>query len=327
MVGSVDEKYIAAAHRALSGFPVTPTKVDLVWQSENITFRVFDAKTRSKYVLRLHRRDYHTLDELNSERAWTQALNDAEIAAPKAFLARNGEHFHAVDIPGEAARYAGMTLWMEGTPLVELLEADPTDPIHEDHFRRIGALAAKLHTQTSAWVRPEGFQRQALDKDGLVGDVPVWGHFCEHPQLTDSERKMMLLAGAQICDMLDDYGQGVSNFGLIHADLHCENILVTGDSIAPIDFDDAGFGWHMYDLAVILFAERDRPQFEAFKDAVLDGYQALRPLSKTDLRMLPLFILLRAMVLIGWLNQRPELTDDTYFRQLRDTVKTGCGRL
>jgi hypothetical protein len=62
MVGSVDEKYIAAAHRALAAFPVTATKVDLVWQSENITFRVHDAVNRLKYVLRLHRQDGTRLD-------------------------------------------------------------------------------------------------------------------------------------------------------------------------------------------------------------------------------------------------------------------------
>jgi Ser/Thr protein kinase RdoA (MazF antagonist) len=324
MVGKVDEKYITAAHRALAAFPVTPSTVDLVWQSENITFRVFDANTQSKYVLRLHRWDYHTLNELNSERAWTLALNDAGITAPHAVLTRSGTHFHTVDIPGEAARYAGMTLWLEGTPLVELLEADASDPAHEDYFRQIGALAATLHTQAGAWPLPDGFERQALDKDGLIGATPFWGNFWEHAQLTDTEKQMMLQMRTRMCEILDAYGQNERNFGLIHADLHCENILLTEDGVAPIDFDDAGFGWHMYDLAVILFAERDRPQFEVFKDAVLVGYQSLRPLSKTDLDMLPVFILLRAMVLIGWLNQRPELADDAYFQELRDTVMAGC---
>jgi Ser/Thr protein kinase RdoA (MazF antagonist) len=254
-------------------------------------------------------------------------LNDAGITAPQSVLTRNGTHFHTVDIPGETARFAGMTVWLEGTPLVELLEADPTDPIHREHFRQIGALAATLHDQTVEWALPDGFERQALDKDGLIGDAPFWGNFWEHPQLTDSERGQVLQTRAQMCELLDSYGQSASNFGLIHADLHCENILVTEGGVAPIDFDDAGFGWHMYDLAVVLFAERARPQFEAFKDAVLAGYQAHRPLSKTDLDMLPVFILLRAMVLIGWLNQRPELADDKYFQELKETVRSGRKRL
>lgn len=318
------EKFMAAADRALAAFPITPAKVELHWESENVTFRVTEAETGARFVLRLHRHDYHTIKALNSERVWTQALGEAGIAAPVAVLTRMGEHFHSVDMPGEPPRFAGMTQWMEGTPMVGLVDAEPDLPEHIESFRQIGVLTATLHDQSSAWTIPPDFERHVMDSEGLIGEAPFWGRFWEHPDLTDAESRLMLRGRDQVCAAIAAYGQTPANYGLIHADLHTENILITDTGVAPIDFDDAGFGWHVYDLAVVLFSERDKPQYAAFRAAVLAGYQERRALTDRDLAMLDVFILIRAMVLIGWVYQRPEVDNDGYFEELRDTVCAGC---
>ena len=36
---------------------------------------------------------------------------------------------------------------------------------------------------------------------------------------------------------------------------------IAPDFLAVIDFDDAGFGWHLYDLAVALIGYQDHPDF------------------------------------------------------------------
>ena len=317
------EKYTCAGRRALTAFPVNPGSdnpgnVELVWESENITFRITDADTGARYVLRLHRHDYHTINALNSERAWTQALGQSGLEVPVAVLTHTGQHFHRLDMPDEPARFAGMTLWMEGTPMVGLVDANPGDPAHIARFKQIGTLAARLHNQSAAWPVPAGFERPPLGLDGLLGEAPVWGRFWEHADLTAEQSRQILSLRDRLRDLLKSYGQTRDNFGLIHADLHTENVLITESGVAPIDFDDSGFSWHMYDLAVILFAERDKPQFEQFRDAVIDGYRLQRELSERDLAMLPSFILIRALVLIGWVEQRPEVDNDGYFEQLRD---------
>jgi Ser/Thr protein kinase RdoA (MazF antagonist) len=319
------KKYTAAARRALEAFPVNPGpdnagKVELVWESENITFRITDADTGARYVLRLHRHDYHSINGLNSERAWTQALGQAGLEVPVAVPTRSGEHFHRLELPGEPDRFAGMTLWMEGTPMVGLVDANPADPAHIERFKQIGTLAARLHNQSVAWPVPTGFERPPMDADGLLGEAPIWGRFWEHTDLTGIQRDQILSLRERLRDLLKSYGQSGESFGLIHADLHTENILTIETGIAPIDFDDSGFGWHMYDLAVVLFAERDKPQFAQFRDAVIEGYRLRRELSPRDLAMLPAFILIRALVLIGWVEQRPEVDNDGYFEQLRDLV-------
>ena len=74
-----------------------------------------------------------------------------------------------------------------------------------------------------------------------------------------------------------------------------------------IDFDDAGFGWHQYELAVAIFYYQGTPYFDTIRDAIIAGYLTERPLSKADIELLPIFGLIRSMVLLGWIEQRPEL--------------------
>ncbi len=103
------------------------------------------------------------------------------------------------------------------------------------------------------------------------------------------------------------YGKPSRTFSLIHADLHPRNVLIDGAHAAVIDFDDAGFGWHQYDLAVALVTYQDRPDFRLFRDACITGYRSLRAISDADLAMLPMFLLIRDLAQVGWFHQRPEL--------------------
>jgi Ser/Thr protein kinase RdoA (MazF antagonist) len=98
-------------------------------------------------------------------------------------------------------------------------------------------------------------------------------------------------------------------FSLIHADLHPGNVLIDGDHLAVIDFDDAAFGWHLYDLAVALVFYQDHAHFAVFRDACLRGYGRVRSLPDDVVRLLPMFLLIRRLVQIGWINARPELAE------------------
>ena len=105
-----------------------------------------------------------------------------------------------------------------------------------------------------------------------------------------------------------------TRYSMIHADLHEENLFVSNDGLIVIDFDDSGFGWHQYDLAVALFAYSDRSDFDAIQNALVEGYRTRRDLSDEDLSLLELFVLVRTLALIGWANARPEIGRDAEIR-------------
>ena len=96
-------------------------------------------------------------------------------------------------------------------------------------------------------------------------------------------------------------------YSLIHADFHPNNVIVNGERLHVIDFDDAGFGWHAYDFAVALYHYQDAPNHPAIRDALLDGYRQVRPLADDTVAMIPLFLLIRSLASIGWTAARPEL--------------------
>ena len=300
--------FTPAAMQALTAFPLEPDGLELVSLSENVTFRVRDRADGADYVLRLHRPGYHTLDELNSERVWTRALAAAGIAVPIPLATRIGGDYAPVPVPALGQeRQAGMARWTEGELLADVLERGDDAAAAERAFEQLGAIEAAMHNQSSAWRPPPGFTRHAVDRDGLMGDAPFWGPFWDHPVFTPAERALVIATRDRIRGALDRYGRDPATFGMIHADLHPGNLLVGADGLTVIDFDDAAFGWHLYDIAVGLVHQQRSPHFAARRDAFVRGYRTARPLSDDALALLPMFLLVRVLAQTGWLHQRPEI--------------------
>jgi len=317
--------FTAAAREALGAFPLAVGDLRLVTVRENVTFQVTDRHDGALYVLRLHRPGYHTLEELNSERVWVRALADAGIAVPIPVSARDGREYVTVSIDGTGEhRHAGVARWTEGRILSDVLQ-DASDPgVPEGYFEQLGAIAAALHNQSSAWQVPPTFKRHALDRDGLMGDAPFWGPFWDHALLSSSERRLMLETRDRIRDVLDRYGRHRQTYSLIHADMHPGNVLVDGDRLIVIDFDDAASGWHQYEIAVALIHHQAEPAFAALESAFLKGYRAVRAISDDALTLLPMFRLIRGMAQIGWYHQRPEHNPPRFFDEMKDRVCAQC---
>lgn len=321
----VESCYTPAALKALESFPVEAENLELVSHSENVTFRVSARDSDDDYVLRLHRPGYNSIEELNSERMWTSALNEAGISAPDSVLTRQGQHFELVDIrdTGEQ-RYVGLTNWFEGRRLSHYLETSADSDERLSIYRRIGGIAAAVHNQSTAWREPPGFSRPRLDLDGLLGEEPRWGRFWDHAMLTKAEKALLLRQRKRARAALTAYGAGADNFGLIHADLHPGNIVYNGKDLALIDFDDSAYGWHMYDIATALVEDGSSPYFDTLRAAVLDGYCELRPLAERDVEMLPTFLLIRGMAIIGWFHLRDEHTGWNYLEDIKNWVLEEC---
>lgn len=317
--------FTPAAREALNAFPIEPAEIELVSLSENATFRVTDRGDGGAYVLRLHRPGYHADEALDSERLWTRALAEFGVSVPIPVTARDGRDYVSVEVRelGQHRR-AGMTRWIPGELLEDFLaRAEGTDP-HVRWYERLGAIAAAMHVQSSTWRPPPAFQRHALDVDGLLGEAPFWGRFWEHPKLSPAERALLLDTRQRLRGALDRYGRAPETYGVIHADLHPNNLLVDSDRLTVIDFDDAAFGWHLYDIAVALSRAQDRPDFAAIEAAFFRGYRSRRPISEAERALVPMFLLVRGMAVIGWLHQRPEIDPGKRFDELKNRVCAQC---
>ncbi|MFI4973637.1 MAG: phosphotransferase enzyme family protein [Caulobacterales bacterium] len=322
---AIAEAFTPAAHEAVKSFPIEPERIELVALSENVTFRVTDRRDGAAYVLRLHRPGYHTLEELNSERVWTRALAEAGVAVPIPLTARDGSDYVSVPVPRLGQhRQAGMTRWTEGELLSDVLRGKDDVDLLEHHFEQLGAIEAVMHIQSSGWRPPPGFTRHALDTEGLMGDAPFWGPFWEHPVFSPAERRLMIETRDRIRRVMERYGRDPSIYGVIHADLHPGNLLVEGDRLTVIDFDDAGFGWRLYDIAVALFYHQASPHFTAVRDAFVRGYRTKREIGDDALALIPMFLLVRGLAHMGWLHQRPEIDASSFIMARKNGLCAQC---
>ena len=250
----------------------------LIARRENHVYRVDGAQQVT--ALRLHRQGYRSVQEIHAELQWMDRLAQHGIPVPQPVNAADGVPVQVIN-----GTIVDMLTWVEGTPLSQV---DQT----EAHYRSLGCLLAKMHQLADQWSTARLLSRPTWD---LVGRQPTWDRFWENPLLTGVQKSFFSRFRETAAEALDALQQ--PDIGLIHADLVPDNVLVNGESLHPIDFDDGGFGYRLFDVATVTFKSRRIEDGEALANAALAGYSAERPL---DLDSLPLFEALRACTYVGW---------------------------
>jgi Ser/Thr protein kinase RdoA (MazF antagonist) len=279
---------------------VTPIKV-----RENAVFAV-QLRGGTRVALRVHRHGYHSDDALRSEFLWCDALAAHGIEVPRVVPSRAGRPFELVAADaGAQPRQVDVFEWIDGQQLGTAESGvGSDDAVIARNYRTIGALAARMHNQAAAWKRPAGFTRHAWDAEGLVGERPRWGRFWELTALSPAQRLMFDRLRTRLRNELMAFGADEGNYGLIHADLVPENVLVGPQGVRIIDFDDAGFGWHLFELATTLYFIRRESCYPTALASYVTGYREHRRLSDDDLRLLPMFLAARGTTYLGWVHTR-----------------------
>lgn len=298
------------AMAALDHWPVVAKEFHLIKYRENAVFSVM-AEDNRRFALRIHRGDYHTDDELRSELNWMKSLQEFGIDVPIIVPAKNGSLFVSVKVAGlTKPLQVDMFEWIEGHQLgtAEVGLGNDLKNI-EGTYRTIGNIAARLHNQATTWVAPEDFVRHAWDLEGLVGEQPFWGRFWELNALSDEQRNLLLEAREIVrgeISALEEGGHATTAYSMIHADFVPENLFVVDGKVRLLDFDDAGFGWHLFELATALYFIQNDPNFEIAKTALIAGYREFRDLPDSMLSKLPVFMMARGFSYLGWVHTRPE---------------------
>ena len=297
------------AEEAIKHWDVEVKSINLHLQSENTVFKV-EGLDGNTYALRIHRKGYHDLEELNSEHVWTSSLSNAGLLVPEAVVTRSGEAYTSVSFLNSSEyRYVGLVKWIEGTILNDLI-LDLEEKDVSDVYESLGKVVAKFHKATIAWEKPKDFKRHSFDTDGLLGSKPFWGRFWEAQNATIHEREKLSLIRNNITEILSKLPRDINSFGMIHADLHSQTVLIQGKSLSVIDFDDSGFGWYGFDLAVAIWDRLDFTatgcHFDIAYKSLIRGYIEERPNAKDIIETIPTFLLMRTLMLIRWIEDRPE---------------------
>jgi Ser/Thr protein kinase RdoA (MazF antagonist) len=291
--------------RALRHWDLVVSGLAPIKVRENAVFRV-DLADGGRAVLRVHRHGYHSDEELASEFDWMRALQAAGIAVPRVIRSRQGRDFEVETAAGlDGRRQIDVFEWIDGRQLGSVEGGVGNDAATvASHYHTIGAIAARMHNHADSWRPPAAFRRHAWDAAGLVGERPLWGRFWELAALTPGQQSLLIRARTAISEELAAWGTHPDRYGLIHADLVPENMLVDGDRVRVIDFDDAGFGWHLFELATSLYFITGESIYPTARDALIRGYRSERPLPVDALARLPLFLAARGTTYLGWVHTR-----------------------
>lgn len=304
MAGLYDEEFVA---RLTAGVvSLLPNwgmgagaEVKLLTLSENATFIARAGEGQQPIIIRVHRPNYHSLAEIESELAWITALKaDSDVIIPSIIPAQSGARVVEFNDQGQI-RYVVASEFLAGA------EPDASASLVAG-FELLGATSARLHNHAKSWQPPAEFTRKAWDYNGAFGPNPIWGHWQDAIGLTPEGQKILEQAQAVLKSKLEAYGQDSTRYGIIHADLRLANLLMREAEIAVIDFDDTGFSWFMYDLASALSFHELNPMVPDLLTAWIKGYESISPLSAEDLAMIPSFIMYRRFAISAWIATHPE---------------------
>ena len=275
------------------------TNVELLTISENATFLTEEPYNGHQIVIRVHRPGYHTQQEIESELAWIIALRrDRIVKTPEPLAVKDGRYLASFEMEGKQ-RFVVAFAFMTG------IEPSPTEKLSSD-FEQLGAISARLHQHVRSWKRPSSFVRKIWNFDTTVGPKPHWGDWRNAPKLNKDGVQLLEKTCQELKHQLNVFGEGPDRFGLIHADLRLANLLLEGDRLGIIDFDDCGFGWFGYDFAAAVSFFEHEPIITELEEAWIKGYRSVAPFSEENARMLPTFVMLRRLLLTAWIGSHAE---------------------
>jgi Ser/Thr protein kinase RdoA (MazF antagonist) len=282
------------ARGAVAEHGMPDAEITLLNVSENATFRADSADGR-RLVLRVHRTGYHSRGAIESELAWISALRaDGIVHTAPVIPTPDGRDIVAVRHPGGEERQVVAFEWMNG-------HEPPEDRLVDD-FRELGAITARLHRHAREWQRPTGFTRFRWDFDTSLGANGHWGRWQDGLGMGPSELEVLGRATDAVQRRLAAFGTGPDRFGLVHADMRLANLLVDGDSVCVIDFDDCGLSWYLYDLGSSLSFIEHLPVVPELIDSWITGYRTEGTLSADEVAELPTFVMLRRLLLVAWIG-------------------------
>jgi Ser/Thr protein kinase RdoA (MazF antagonist) len=292
------------AEAALEAYGLRGARLTFVQYSANIVYRVDvpgpvpdetdpGPYVPNRYLLRVLYTNH--VEGVKGEMTWLAALSrEAGLPVPEPVTTLEGELLTRIAVPGmPKGRIVSLMRWIDGRRI--------TTGFHPGHFRAWGRMVARLHAFSAGWQPPDGFERPHWDWEGqlggrefrctveeLVASMPQ--HLQEPFQVVSQEARAVM----------EGLGKGPDAYGLIHSDLYPENVLFKAGEAYPIDFEDCGFGYWLWDIAVALCLWPWTEEWQWRRDAFLEGYAQVRTLPESQLRHLDLFMATQYATMVLW---------------------------
>jgi Ser/Thr protein kinase RdoA (MazF antagonist) len=286
------------ASSALKMYGIDEAHFHLVRQAGNTLFRIRtsslpgtnaddDLFEPGQYLLRIHEPGYQEQEAIELELAWLVAMRrEADLPVPEPMAAPDGRWLLPVDSPAvPGTRNCSLLRWVKRSSVKNRFQPH--------HLRAQGRLMARLHNFSANWVPPMGLCKRKFDWDGLFRDEVGSGMSNAEAWalLSPQQAEAFSFVAGRVREVMEAWGQGPEVFGLIHGDLGVDaNLFFWHGEPRAIDFDDSGYGYWAFDLAVALDACREENSYLSYREALLNGYAEYRSLPDKQAEQVELFL-------------------------------------
>ena len=281
---------VSWAEAALEQYGLRDARVDLLKEGRKdqrkLVFRV-ESPTRGRFLLRVYSLSRHS-ENLVPELQWLQALRrEMPLSVAEPIPAADGSLVsYAFPEWAPEPRRCVLLRWLPG----RREKADMTPA----NLSLVGSHIARLHLYSEQHGVPEGLVfPHVWDWEWVFGETaPLWSKKGESVY-SPNQLAVFRAAAERVRRDLKELGKGSDVFGIIHRDLHMNNILFYGGKAYAIDFEVCGWGYYLFDVAVTLSTlEKYGAPLQA---ALLEGYQRERPLPEGHWSYLETFMAMRVV--------------------------------
>jgi Ser/Thr protein kinase RdoA (MazF antagonist) len=250
------------ARTAALAYGLDVQRLEPVLHGYNTTFRL-DTRDGRTLALRVNTNSKSTAEHVAAQQAWVHAIaRDTDVTVPDAVPAADGRTVVAVPAPDVGRDLlCVVNTWLEGPDVGEC---------DADQARALGRAMATLHEHARGLRLPPGAELPRF-VEPLFGDA----NLLEGTPLLDATgRQVVDDAFARTRDAFAALGREHDAIAL-HADLHGGNLKWHEGRLAVFDFDDAGTGVPVLDLAIATFYLRGADP--AVEVALRQGYTEVAP--------------------------------------------------
>lgn len=253
------------ALRAAEAFGLDVVRTELALHAFNTTFRV-DARDGRCFALRVGTNSLSTPAHAVAQQSWMRAIAEqTDVLVPEPLRRPDGQWFVEADAP-VLGRSVLVTVasWLSG---------DDADALEPEAARALGRTMATLHRHAAGW---------SLPPDGLLSrfDTPLFGDedaLDRAPGLSDGDSAVLDEARVRTGEVFERLHRE-AQLRPLHADLHGGNLKWHEGRLAVFDFDDAGLGLPVLDLAISAFYLRADDR--TLEERMLEGYAEIAPLPR-----------------------------------------------
>lgn len=265
---------------------------ELLQETDDLVYKIID-NCQQHYTVKIHRKKLsRTNDKLSDLCNWLDFLSGT-VTFNFPLPLRNVNDSFQSQIEDESGIIYDFVVyrWVNGEPI--------SKHMNQQNNQKIGALMAQLHNASSTYYR-NATALARYDERWLRDCSSIILKGAKSLGYTKQKLNKVKHGLAEIEKYLFSIGYEKIDFGIIHSDLHFNNILIdSAGNLAIIDFDEAGFGHYWLDIAVTFDEFHDYDDAEAMIEQFIDGYKTVRNM-EFDSQAIIMFRGLSAILYASW---------------------------